>query len=120
VSLAIDDFGTGYSSLSRLREFSVDHLKIDRSFVRELQSDTESRALVTAMIKMAQTLGLGVIAEGVEEFSQLLHLQEEKCDQAQGFLLSKPLPAAEAKALLQRLKESNETSRTNRLRGLMR
>lgn len=120
VSLAIDDFGTGYSSLSRLREFAVDHLKIDRSFVRELQTSTESQALVAAMIKMAQTLGLNVIAEGVEDLSQLLHLQDEKCNQAQGFLLSRPLPVSEARALLQRLKESKEMTRTSRLRSLMK
>jgi EAL domain-containing protein (putative c-di-GMP-specific phosphodiesterase class I) len=119
VSLAIDDFGTGYSSLSRLREFSFDRLKIDRAFVRELQSNNEDRLLVTAIIKMAQTLGLSVVAEGVEEFTQLLHLQEENCDQAQGFLLGRPLPAAEVEVLLKRLAEMQETSRTNRLRQLL-
>jgi EAL domain-containing protein (putative c-di-GMP-specific phosphodiesterase class I) len=119
VSLAIDDFGTGYSSLSRLRDLSVNRLKIDRTFVRELQSNTSDRALVTAIIKMAQTLGLSVVAEGVEEFGQLLHLQDEKCDLAQGFLFSKPLPAEAAKALLLRLAESAAAGRTNRLRQMI-
>src|ERR1700681_142167 len=84
VSVAIDDFGTGYSNFQRLRGLSVDRLKIDRSFVHRMHSDPDDRALVSAMIKMAQTIGIEVIAEGVEDFSQLLHLQEEHCDQAQG------------------------------------
>ena len=119
VSLAVDDFGTGYSSLSRLRDFSFDRLKIDRAFVRDLHNSAEDQVLVAAMIKMAQTLGLSVVAEGVEDFTQLLHLQEEQCNQAQGFLLGRPLPAAEARALLQRLAETKETSRTNRLKQLL-
>jgi len=118
VSIAIDDFGTGYSNFSRLRELSVDRLKIDGSFVNRIHSNTDDRALVVAMIKMAQTLGLGVVAEGVEDFSQLLLLQDEHCDQAQGFLLSRPLPVADARAFLVRLAESKETSRTHRLRKL--
>jgi len=117
VLLAIDDFGTGYSSLSRLRGFSVDRLKIDRTFVRDLNTNEGDRVLVSAIIKMAQTLGLGVVAEGVEEFGQLLHLQEEKCNVAQGYLFSKPLPAKDAKALLQRASESQECGRTSRLRA---
>ena len=119
VSLAVDDFGTGYSSLSRLRDFSFDRLKIDRAFVRDLHNSAEDQVLVAAMIKMAQTLGLSVVAEGVEEFTQLLHLQEEQCNQAQGFLLGRPLPAAEIRALLQRLAETKETGRTNRLKQLI-
>jgi EAL domain-containing protein (putative c-di-GMP-specific phosphodiesterase class I) len=120
VLLAIDDFGTGYSSLSRLRGFSVDRLKIDRTFVRELHTNKEDRVVVSAIIKMAQTLGLGVVAEGVEEFGQLLHLQEEKCNEAQGYLFSKPLPAEDAKALLQRVAESTENGRTSRLREVIK
>jgi diguanylate cyclase (GGDEF)-like protein len=120
VSLAIDDFGTGYSSLGRLREFAVDRLKIDRSFVHDLQANADDRALVTAIIKMAHALGLGVVAEGIEEFNQLLHLQDEQCNQAQGFLLSKPLPAHEAKALLARLAEtSQDAGRTTRIRKII-
>jgi diguanylate cyclase (GGDEF)-like protein len=120
VSLALDDFGTGYSSLGRLREFAVNRLKIDRSFVRDLHANSEDRALVTAIIKMAHALGMGVVAEGIEEFNQLLYLQDEQCDQAQGFLLSKPLPAHEATAFLVRLAESSpDASRTTRIRKLM-
>ena len=118
VSVAIDDCGTGYSNFGRLRELSVDRLKIDRSFVNRMHNDPDDRALVSAMVKMAQTIGIGVIAEGVEDFNQLLQLQDEHCDQAQGFLLSRPLPAAEAREFLQRSAESQETSRTVRLRKI--
>jgi diguanylate cyclase (GGDEF)-like protein len=118
VSIAIDDFGTGYSNFGRLRGLAVDRLKIDRSFVHRMHSDPDDRALVSAMIKMAQTIGIGVIAEGVEDFSQLLQLQEEHCDQAQGFLLSRPLPVADVREFLKRHAEGQETSRTVRLRKI--
>jgi EAL domain-containing protein (putative c-di-GMP-specific phosphodiesterase class I) len=120
VSLSIDDFGTGYSSLSRLRDFSFDRLKIDRAFVQDLQSNGDDRVLVTAIIKMAQTLGMSVVAEGVEQFDQLLHLQDEKCNEAQGFLLSRPLPAAEVEALIRRFGESLEPAGPARLGLLMK
>jgi diguanylate cyclase len=120
VSLAIDDFGTGYSSFGRLRELPLDRLKIDRSFVHAIHNNQEDRALVAAIIKMAQTIGLDVIAEGVEDFSQLLHLQDEKCDQAQGFLLSYPLTVSDARAFLKRVAASPDTSRAVRLRSLVR
>jgi EAL domain-containing protein (putative c-di-GMP-specific phosphodiesterase class I) len=120
VSLAIDDFGTGYSSLGRLREFAVDSLKIDRSFVQDVHANSDDRALVTAIIKMAHALGLGVVAEGIEEFNQLLHLQDEQCNYAQGYLLSKPLPGHEAKAFLARLAETSpEAGRTTRIRKII-
>jgi diguanylate cyclase (GGDEF)-like protein len=118
VSIAIDDFGTGYSNFGRLRGLSVDRLKIDRSFVNGMHNNPDDRALVSAMIKMAQTIGIEVIAEGVEDFSQLLQLQDEHCDQAQGFLLSRPLPVADAREFLKRLTESEETGRTVRLRKI--
>jgi diguanylate cyclase (GGDEF)-like protein len=118
VSIAIDDFGTGYSNFGRLRGLSVDRLKIDRSFVHRMHSNPDDRALVSAMIKMAQTIGIEVIAEGVEDFSQLLQLQDEHCDQAQGFLLSRPLPVAGAREFLKRLAENQETSRTARFRKI--
>jgi len=120
VSLAVDDFGTGYSNFRRLRQLAVDRLKIDRSFVSRVQGNPEDRALVTGMIRIAQTLGLAVVAEGVEDFGQLLHLQEENCDLAQGYLLGRPLPASEARALLQRFVDSRDTGRTARLRTLTR
>jgi diguanylate cyclase len=120
VSLAVDDFGTGYSSFGRLRQLAVDRLKIDRSFISRIQTSQEDRALVSGMIKMAKTIGLAVVAEGVEEFSQLLHLQDEHCDLAQGYLLGRPLPAADAEAFLQRQSAMADSSRTARLRTLAR
>ncbi len=118
VSIAIDDFGMGYSSLGRLSEFAVNRLKIDRSFVQSADSLGRNATIVTAIVAMARALGVEVVAEGVENFSQLLHLQDQKCDEAQGFLLSRPLHAAEATELLERLEASTATSRTMRLRTL--
>jgi diguanylate cyclase (GGDEF)-like protein len=118
VSIAIDDFGMGYSSLGRLSEFAVNRLKIDRSFVQSADSLGRNATIVTAIVAMARALGVEVVAEGVENFSQLLHLQDQKCNEAQGFLLSRPLHAAEATELLERLEASTATSRTMRLRTL--
>ena len=118
VSLAVDDFGTGYSNFRRLRQLAVDRLKIDRSFVNGIIKNPEDRALVTGMIKLAQTMGLAVVAEGVEDFSQLLHLQEERCDEAQGYLLGRPLPVAETRDFLMRLADVHDAGRTVRLRTL--
>jgi EAL domain-containing protein (putative c-di-GMP-specific phosphodiesterase class I) len=93
VHLAIDDFGTGYSSLAYLHSLPVDELKIDRSFVNRLTTDSRDRHLVQAIIGMASALGLTVVAEGVETEDQLVYLDERGCDVAQGFLFSKPQPA---------------------------
>jgi diguanylate cyclase (GGDEF)-like protein/PAS domain S-box-containing protein len=92
VKIAIDDFGTGYSSLSYLRKFPVDALKIDQSFVREISNAGDDTVIVTAVIGMAHSLGLRVVAEGVETLEELAFLQAHKCDEAQGFYLSRPLP----------------------------
>ncbi len=118
VSVAIDDFGVGYSNLRRLSEFSVSRLKIDRSLVQGVENLGRSAAIVTAMVSMARALGLDVVAEGVENFQQLLQLQDERCNEVQGFLLSRPLASADAEALLHRLATSTATSRTMRLRTL--
>ena len=101
VRLALDDFGTGYSSLSYLRRFPIDELKIDRSFVVECETGVGSAALITqAIITMAHGLGLRVVAEGVETRAQFEFLRANACDQYQGYLYSRPVPAAEFQALL--------------------
>jgi len=94
ISLAMDDFGTGYSSLSYLQRFPLDVLKIDRSFVSDLEVNKDNAVICNTIIAMAHNLGLRVIAEGVENVAQLEYLREQGCDQIQGFYFSKPLPAA--------------------------
>ena len=94
VRLSIDDFGTGYASLSYLKKFRVNKLKIDQSFVRDLTEDAEDRAIVDAIIRMAQALGLSTLAEGVETRGQLEWLRRLGCEAVQGYLFSRPLPAA--------------------------
>jgi diguanylate cyclase (GGDEF)-like protein len=119
VMLAIDDFGTGYSSFGRLRHFAVDRLKIDRSFMTSLIDCSDDRAIAAAIIAMSRSLRISVTAEGVESFPQLLFLQEHECQEAQGFLFSRALPAADAHKLLRRAAETTTGSRTQRLRSLI-
>jgi diguanylate cyclase len=115
ISLAIDDFGTGYSSFGRLRHFAVDRLKIDRSFVTSITEGNDDRAIAAAIIAMSRSLRINVTAEGVENFPQLSFLQEQDCQDAQGFLLSRPLQADAARELLRRVNEIGDVSRTQRL-----
>jgi diguanylate cyclase (GGDEF)-like protein len=119
ISLAIDDFGTGYSSFGRLRHFAVDRLKIDRSFVTSICDGNDDRAIAAAIIAMSRSLRVNVTAEGVENFPQLMFLQEHDCHDAQGFLLSKALPVEDAHALLKRVAEITDKSRTQRLKAII-
>ena len=95
VRVAMDDFGTGHSSLSYLKRFDIDTLKIDRSFVSELPHDTEDNAIATAIVAMGHSLNMKIVAEGVETEAQAEFLGWLGCDEIQGYLLSRPLPAAQ-------------------------
>jgi EAL domain-containing protein (putative c-di-GMP-specific phosphodiesterase class I) len=102
VCLSIDDFGTGYSSLSYLKRLPIDALKVDRSFVSGVVSDSEDHAIAEAVVALAHTLGLSAVAEGVETPEQLAEVRHIGCDSAQGFLFARPAEPAEVEALLLR------------------
>lgn len=91
LSLAVDDFGTGYSGLSYLKRFSIDKLKIDQSFIRDIPGNNDSITIVSAILAMAKELGVHTLAEGVETKEQLDFLKSKGCDYVQGFYFSKPL-----------------------------
>jgi EAL domain-containing protein (putative c-di-GMP-specific phosphodiesterase class I) len=100
VRLSIDDFGTGYSSLAYLRKMPIDVLKIDQSFVRDITVDKGDAAICEAIVRMSSTLGIGVIAEGVETVEQLRILNAMDCMCIQGYLVSKPVPPRDVEAYL--------------------
>lgn len=110
VGLALDDFGTGYSSLSYLKDFPLDYLKIDRSFVAHVPEESKEKAIVQTVISMAHLLDLKVIAEGVETSEQLKFLLAQDCDEMQGYLLSRPVKAKAIVEMIEHKKEMNNLS----------
>lgn len=104
VKIAMDDFGTGYSSLGYLRKFPFDKIKMDQSFVNDVDTKDESLAIVRAVVGLGTSLGIVTTAEGVETTAQLERLRSEGCDEVQGFLFSPPRPASEIEKLLSKLK----------------
>ncbi|WP_147423872.1 putative bifunctional diguanylate cyclase/phosphodiesterase [Cohnella endophytica] len=115
ITVAIDDFGTGFSSLSYLQHIPFDTLKLDRSFIMNLQHDVKSQAIVKAIIALARSLNVRVVAEGVEYEQQLEFLKLECCDAVQGFLFSKPVSAEEAYQLFVHHKLSKEAVKINEI-----
>lgn len=102
VRISVDDFGTGYSSFGYLRRLPIDTLKIDQSFVRDIMTDSDDAKIITAITAIAHSLRLSVVAEGVETSEQLAFLRKHRCDRAQGFLFSRPVPPEEFEKLLER------------------
>lgn len=92
IAISIDDFGTGYTSLAMLKDLTVDEIKIDRSYISEVDNDDRSRTIVSAIIAMTNSFGINLVAEGVETETQLKILQEMGCQQAQGYYLGRPMP----------------------------
>ncbi len=118
VRLSIDDFGTGYSSLSYLKRLPIDEIKVDRSFVTNMQRDPNDAMIVRATVELGKNLGLQVVAEGVEDPDTLRELTELGCDLAQGYLISRPMPAAEVTRYLELHARGRTTTETSRLHAV--
>jgi EAL domain-containing protein (putative c-di-GMP-specific phosphodiesterase class I) len=101
VHVSIDDFGTGYSSLSYLKKLPIERLKIDKSFIRDIATDPDDRAIISAVTSMARKMGITTVAEGVETEEQLSFLRESDCDEAQGYLFSRPVTAEAFRELVE-------------------
>ncbi|OGO16933.1 MAG: hypothetical protein A2Z02_03215 [Chloroflexi bacterium RBG_16_48_7] len=113
IHLAIDDFGTGYASLAQIEHFPVDTLKVDRSFIHNIPHDAENRAIAEAIITMGRTLGLSVVAEGVETQEQMDFLEEHACDQIQGYFFSRPIPPDQFASFLRDHEKAHENEHQN-------
>ena len=116
ITIAMDDFGTGYSSLSYLQRYPIDKIKIDQSFVQAASANPDSKAIVKAVIGLGHSLGVKTTAEGIETEAQLMMVRQEGCSEAQGFLLSPPLPASGAAELLQHFGASRKVERRRSIR----
>jgi EAL domain-containing protein (putative c-di-GMP-specific phosphodiesterase class I) len=110
IRVSVDDFGTGYSSLNYLKRFPLDSLKVDRTFVKDIPDNEDDVTITSAIITLAQSLGLGVIAEGVETESQLEFLERSGCEMAQGYYFSRPLPAEQLMPMLRHRDDGKEVS----------
>ena len=102
--ISLDDFGTGYSSLSYLQKFPVDRIKVDRSFVRNLGTATEAEAIIRAVVSLGAVLGIRTLAEGIETEDQARRAVAATCDEGQGYLFSRPVPAEEVAGVIERLR----------------
>ena len=110
VQIAIDDFGVGYSNMSYLKELAVDRLKMDRSFIAGIDGGGKDRAIAAAIISFAQTMNLRVTAEGVEDTRQYAVLEAQRCDEIQGYYLSRPMAADKAEAFLRTVIEPRKAA----------
>jgi EAL domain-containing protein (putative c-di-GMP-specific phosphodiesterase class I) len=111
VVVSIDDFGTGYSSFAYLKQFPIDLLKVDHSFIRDLTRSPKDAAIVEAISALARSLGIGLVAEGVEEAHQAEYLRTCYCTEMQGYLFSRPVPAEELPQMVARLSEGKAVPR---------
>jgi EAL domain-containing protein (putative c-di-GMP-specific phosphodiesterase class I) len=116
--ISIDDFGTGYSSLSYLKHLPIDALKIDRSFVRDMATDSNDAAIVSAIVSMSRSLGLYTVAEGIETADQLMRLRDLGCQVGQGFYFSGAVPADQCRVLLEQLASHRRFIETGKIRVL--